>query len=1077
MKRKYDLDTKTFRQSMKKCMTVSLASIFLAGSVLMSNSAMQSVQAKQAESRSVARESDVISSSENEIPETSKGAFEKYEQIEGINENTILGADFTNYQQCLGWEKEYKNYMSQPVDDIFAYVKEQGINTISLKVAVNPTGDDEYLSLDNAIKTLKAVKQSKANLKTNVVLLYSDSITYANEQKLPEGWTEDTAVEKAQEYTKETIARLRQENVVPDMVTIGNEVNWNFLGITEGQGWTGWETMGKISDFLTQSGIKSVVSLSAPTKVADMQYIIKKLDDAKVDYSYIGVNLYPDSNTNTYMKELRSEVEKDAPDKQLIVSSVKYDRVNDDNTANVYTQADHIYNLLSVTIDKKNAGGLIYDNAANAGSYTSLFDSEGDAQVSLAIFAYAKKDKNEKGPDTSRDPYKYGDDTGLKQQEVTISKVKNMTNSTIQGMDISSYVALKNAGVKFYDNNGKEASLLKVLHDNGINYIRIRIWNDPKNEKGQTYGGGGNDVETGLKIAKEASQYGMKILLDFHYSDFWADPAQQIIPKAWEADKDNTEKMSAHVYEFTRDTVTKFQEAGAEVGMVQVGNEITNGMLGILVDRDKGGYWKDVWGNTEKSQTINSYLSAGSRAVRETAPKALIALQLETPNLTKYQAIMDTWERDGVDYDVLASSYYPFWSTEQKANTPDSLKKVQEYAASRGKLFVVAETAWANSLQDADGTPNSIGESADTSAYDVGPQGQVDMLTELYNTVLSQDNGLGAFYWEGAWLPVRPGWTNWEYNKKIADEYGTGWASVGANGYFSEYKMYYNGEPAWGGTSWDNEGLFDDRGYPLDSLRFYKDAVSSDTKYSRVVITLYDKANNILGYRVIKIEKGKSVTYTLPDISGYTKTKNTLQISGTGEELTQISANVYDKIVIPKQQVISAKKSSYTLSYGTTYNLKAQVKAIGSLTFTSSNTSVASVGRQSGKLTLKKPGKVTIRISAGATKDYKQANKNIIIYVVPKQQTVKKLSAAKKKIKVVLKKDTKATGYQILVAKDSKFSKGRKVFTKKGTKQVTYTITKLTSKKVYYVKARSYKTIGNKKYFASWSKIKKIKVK
>ena len=86
-------------------------------------------------------------------------------------------------------------------------------------------------------------------------------------------------------------------------------------------------------------------------------------------------------------------------------------------------------------------------------------------------------------------------------------------------MDISSYNALKNAGVKFYDKDGKEASLLKILSDNGVNYIRIRIWNDPYNEKGETYGGGGNDVETGLKIAREAKEYGMKILLDFHYSD------------------------------------------------------------------------------------------------------------------------------------------------------------------------------------------------------------------------------------------------------------------------------------------------------------------------------------------------------------------------------------------------------------------------------------------------------------------------------------------------------------------------------------------------------------------------------
>ena len=122
-------------------------------------------------------------------------------------------------------------------------------------------------------------------------------------------------------------------------------------------------------------------------------------------------------------------------------------------------------------IDEKNAGGLIYDEAVYAGSWKSFFDEEGDAQVSMAIFAYAQGHET----DTSRDPYKYGDDTGLKQQQVTINKVENMTDSTIQGMDISSYNALKNAGVKFYDKDGKEASLLKILSDNGVNYIRIRI--------------------------------------------------------------------------------------------------------------------------------------------------------------------------------------------------------------------------------------------------------------------------------------------------------------------------------------------------------------------------------------------------------------------------------------------------------------------------------------------------------------------------------------------------------------------------------------------------------------------------
>ena len=1039
----------------------SIVAVTLAIGMVMGSSTVPKIPVQAASVlKSEAKEADAI-------PETSKGALNKYAKIDGISNSTILGADFTNYQQCLGWEKEYKNYMSQPVDDIFSYVKEQGINTISLKVAVNPTGNDEYLSLDNAIKTLKAVKQSKANLKTNVVLLYSDSITYANEQKLPEGWKEDTAAEKAQEYTKETIAKLQQENVKPDIVTIGNEVNWNFLGITEGQGWTGWETMGKISDFLTQSGIKSAVSLSAPTKVSDIQYIIEKLDAAKVDYSYIGVNLYPDSNTNTYIEELRSEVEKDAPDKQLIVSNVKYDRVNDDNTANVYTQADNIYNLLSATIDKENAGGLIYDNAANAGSYTSLFDDEGDAQISLAIFAYAQTNKEEDRPDTSRNPYKYGDDTGLKQQKVTINKVANMTDSTIRGIDISSYVALKNAGVKYYDNDGKEASLLKVLSDNGVNYIRIRIWNDPYNDKGETYGGGSNDVKTGVEIAKEAAKYNIKVLLAFHYSDFWADPALQLLPKAWEKDKDDPEKMRNHEYEFTKDTLEQFKAAGAEVGMVQVGNEISQGMMGIM--HENQAY---VWQEEEKSSIIDSYLNAGARAVRECTPDALIALHLDNLNLSMYKAAMDAWERDNVDYDVFGASSYAFWAG---SNMLHNVKEAEKYVGSRGKLFAVLETSWMNSQEDADGTVNMVNDTNGAS-YEVGPQGQADMLSDLYTAILSGDNGLGAFYWEGAWIPVKAGWVNWKYNKEVADQYGTGWAAKGAVGYYPDSKMYYNGEPAWGADSWDNQTLFDSKGYPLDSLRFYKDAITAAVKQQVTVVNLCDENGNVMDYRYVKVPVGETVTYTLPYISGYEATQRTIEITGEKEGLVKVSANykVPYKAPVKKTQKITVKKSSYSLPYGSSYDFKKQVSAAGRLTFTSSNSNVISINRITGKMNIKKPGKVTITITAAENASYKAAKKNVVVYAVPKTQTVKKVTKLSgRKIRVTVQKDAKSTGYRVVTATNKSFNKNKKVIMSKNNRQTTLTL-KQKKKGTYYVKARSYVKIGKNYYYGPWSKVKKV---
>ena len=516
-----------------------------------------------------------------ETPESSKNALTKYKKISEINNNTILGTDFTYYQQCLTWGKQYKDYMSQSVDNLFTYVKSQGINTISVKAAVNPTGDNAYLSLDNAIKTLKKAKA--AGLQTNLVLLYSDEMTYAGTQKLPEGWTVKNAVDKAKDYTKEVVEELTKENAIPTIITIGNEVDWNFLGITEEGGWNGWVAMGDISAYLKDNGIKNAVSIAAPKEASAIKEIIDgKLKWTKADYDYIGVNLYPDDNTNTYVKELRDAVEECSEKKQLIVSSVKYARVNEEDTVNVYTQAENIYNLLSATIDKNNAGGIIYDDAVYTGSWNSLVDDDGDAQISLAIFAYAQG----KQTDTSRDPYKYGDDTGLKSQKVTIRKVSKMTDSTIRGMDISSYIALKNAGVKYYDNNGKEESLLKVLSDNGVNYIRIRIWNDPYNENGETYGGGASDVENGLKIAKEAAKYNMKLLLCFHYSDFWAEPSVQNLPKAWKKDADNPQKLRLNVYNYTKETIKKFKEIGADIGMVQIGNEISRGMMGVMQSKN-----------------------------------------------------------------------------------------------------------------------------------------------------------------------------------------------------------------------------------------------------------------------------------------------------------------------------------------------------------------------------------------------------------------------------------------------------------------------------------------------------------
>lgn len=301
-----------------------------------------------------------------------------YKKIEGINDQTVLGADFTHYQQDLEWGKTYYNYKSVKIDNLFKFVQGQGINTISVKVAVNPdTASDKTkcYTLDSAIKTIKAAKE--AGLKTNITLFYSDDVTYANSQQLPAGWTQDNAVEKATDYTKEVLDTLSKNDALPTMMTIGNEVNYNFLGLTEGGGWDGFVAMATISKLINEKGVKTALSFAAPDDAEGIQYVIEKLGYASVDYSYLGVNLYADRNgINDYVKTLRTTVKEKAADKQLIVSNIKFPRQNADETASTETQAESIYNLLSASISDSNAGGLIYDEAEYVGSWNGFFNEQ-----------------------------------------------------------------------------------------------------------------------------------------------------------------------------------------------------------------------------------------------------------------------------------------------------------------------------------------------------------------------------------------------------------------------------------------------------------------------------------------------------------------------------------------------------------------------------------------------------------------------------------------------------------------------------------------------------------------------------
>ncbi|TGE71834.1 glycosyl hydrolase 53 family protein [Weissella confusa] len=482
---------------------------------------------------------------------------------------------------------------------------------------------------------------------------------------------------------------------------------------------------------------------------------------------------------------------------------------------------------------------------SDKGWITAVFDENGDQYKGVRQFGDKTIDFGSDGWLSQDQAYKYGFDTGLRTQEVTIPKIDGMVDSTIRGVDASSYQALKDAGVKFYDNDGNEKPLMQILAESGVNYMRIRIFNDPKDANGNTYGGGNNDAAQALKIAQEAKKYGMNIMLDFMYSDFWADPSQQVLPKAWAGLSGET--LQQKVYEYTKQVLTDFKNVGITPDMVQVGNEITNGLLsgGTTNGAADGSTKETSWADKQTAAEMSAFLSAGSKAVRELAPSAQIALQLESPNIDRFRTILNAWAVNGVDYDVLASSYYPTYSDEK--NNAINLKAVQDLAADFGKGFLVAEVAQANSESDGDGQNNVLG---DTYLWDdqhpASPQGQVDVLSETYQTILSNsnNNGLGAFYWEPAWVPVFAGYDNWWYNKTASEKLGTGWASWAAEGYLPDRNMYWVNpdtgvkQETWGGSSWDNAGLFAINGVALKSLDFYKDSLTGEADYKVIRVDI-----------------------------------------------------------------------------------------------------------------------------------------------------------------------------------------------------------------------------------------------
>jgi len=464
--------------------------------------------------------------------------------------------------------------------------------------------------------------------------------------------------------------------------------------------------------------------------------------------------------------------------------------------------------------------------------------------------------------------------TQEEETDIFVKKVDGISDDFIKGVDISSVIAEEESGVKYYDEDGNEEDLFKILADAGVNYVRVRVWNDPYDEDGNGYGGGNCDVEKAGIIGKRAASYGMKLLVDFHYSDFWADPNKQYAPKDWR--RKSVEEKQQLLSDYTVESLNSIIAAGADVGMVQIGNEINNGLSS---EYDLG--------------DIMSLLDSASKAVRQVDPD--IKIIVHYTQIDAVDSIMGCAQNlsdYNIDYDVFGVSYYPYWHGTLE-NMRDVLTQIK---STYNHDTCVVETAYLFTEDDGDGFGNSVSAGDCIEGYPATVEGQAKMLRDVI-AYASDAGSLGVFYWEPAWVPVG---SDYDTNKTIWEEYGSGWAS--------SYSASYDPQDAgqyYGGCSWDNQALFGFDGKALPSLNVFKYVNYGATSELKVLEYGEVSIESPIGeelqmpdtvtayYNDPDCTDGAKVTWNEEDIAAIDVfTAGNYTVTGTTEDGTEIVANV-----------------------------------------------------------------------------------------------------------------------------------------------------------------------------------------
>lgn len=402
-----------------------------------------------------------------------------------------------------------------------------------------------------------------------------------------------------------------------------------------------------------------------------------------------------------------------------------------------------------------------------------------------------------------------------------VSSISGLSDDFIKGVDISEVIALENSGITYQYLDGTSGDIFDILAGAGVNYVRIRIWNNPYDSTSpyKGYGGGNCDLYNAKVLGKRATDAGMKVYIDFHYSDFWADPEKQYAPKAWSGYSLAYKKDA--VYNFTYDSISELLDYGVDVEMVQIGNETNGSMCGV------GGLYDGVW---DLSSGVAALMQQGCYAVDDINTAygtSMLKVLHFTDLLSNGEWYAQCLNTQGVDYDVFATSFYPMWH----GSTSDLATTLTNIAKTYNKKVMVAETAYPYTYTNADSEGNNVGSasSMNYTDYDVSVSGQAQALRNVFAAVASVNNtlsgyGLGAFYWAPEWIGV---------DSSTSGTYGSGWASSTSGNYELLYESsvnYYSTTDR--GSSWDNMTLFDSNGQAMKSLYVFNDISGVDSTTS-----------------------------------------------------------------------------------------------------------------------------------------------------------------------------------------------------------------------------------------------------